>query len=405
MYSNCSIKQGIVSILILLLSLNLTAQKEITTFIFGHSLINHEFQINPTPSQETSLPHWLHFLSLESNHTFKVSGQYGFLPQHANLPPNAQWGFDFAEGAWDSDNVPFADADFNSILITPGNFVQWQPPSTNYPMETISPTSATETVFNWCNDQEAGLDFYIYENWPDMRPYLANGFPPTEDEWSTYNDYLNSDFRDWFLDYHNELNNRIPNSCIKLIPAGTLISKLLSLSPYSEIPIQELYEDDAPHGRTTVYFLASLITYMAIYEERAPKDYQVDPLVHPTIAQNYNAVIDLFWDDLLSDKMDNGDFRVFCNKPISTVLNDPKTDIELVTIQPNPTTSELTIVNNDTAHFLEVLDFNGSSLIKQKTMNRSMFTIDTNELDNGMYLILGKDEMGKTLYAKKFIKI
>ncbi len=38
------------------------------TFIFGHSLIHHEAQVNPTPSQETSVPHWFHLLSAEAGH-------------------------------------------------------------------------------------------------------------------------------------------------------------------------------------------------------------------------------------------------------------------------------------------------------------------------------------------------
>lgn len=44
-------------------SLSLNAQDTLKTFIFGHSLINHEAQINTTPSQETSVPHWFHFLA------------------------------------------------------------------------------------------------------------------------------------------------------------------------------------------------------------------------------------------------------------------------------------------------------------------------------------------------------
>ncbi len=398
------IKKKILYILFLFLASNLFAQKENSTFIFGHSLINHEFQINPTPSQETSVPHWLHFLSLEANHIFKVSGQYGFLPQHINLPPIAQWGFDFVEGAWDSDNVPFSEADFNSILITPGNFIQWQAPDMNYPMESISPVSATEAIFDWCNNQEADLKFYIYENWPDMGPYLNNDFPPSDLEWNDYNNYLNSDFHDWFVEYHDQVAEMFPSSCIKLIPVGTLISRLLNQAPYSEIPIDELYEDDAPHGRTTIYFLASLITYMAIFEEKAPYPFEVDMLVNPIIAENYVDIVDAFWNNLIEFDFEDGSSRVFCNEPIISKLGGSVNEFELVLMKPNPVVSDLTIVNNFKSHFIEVIDVTGQIIIEHNSLRTGTSYINTDKLDRGLYFFHGKDESNNTLYVKKFIK-
>jgi hypothetical protein len=394
----------ILHIILIFLSFNLYAQKENSTFIFGHSLINHEFQVNPTPSQETSIPHWLHFLSSESNHTFKVSGQYGFLPQHINLPPIAQWGFDFVEGAWDSDYVPFSEADFNSIIITPGNFIQWQPPNANYPMESISPLSATETIFNWCNEQENGLNFYIYENWPDMAPYLNNGFPPSETEWNAYNNYLTSDFHDWFTEYHDQIVEKIPNSCIKLIPVGTIISRLLNQSPYSEIPIEDLYEDDAPHGTASIYFLASLITYMAIYEEKAPLSYQVDMLIHPIIQENYEAIVDAIWSDLISFNYFDGSSRVFCNDPTLSGLEHSTIPLDLVSIEFTPVVSTLSITNNFESHFIEIRDASGKTIVKNKSLEMGSNYLNTDKINPGLYFILGHND-SNFLYVRKFIKI
>ena len=67
------------SLLFALVYVQVNAQQTVKTFIFGHSLINHELQVNITPSQETSVPHWMHFLSVEAGHNYSVSGQYGFL--------------------------------------------------------------------------------------------------------------------------------------------------------------------------------------------------------------------------------------------------------------------------------------------------------------------------------------
>ena len=182
-------------------------QRAVRQFIFGHSLINHEYHENPsyeTPSQETSMPHWLHYLADTEGLSYAVSGQYGFLPQHRNTPPIAQWGFDVVPFVWDSENESFSDADFTDILITPGNFIQYQGPDVNYYNETFSPISATIDVLDWCMDQEPDMRYYIYENWPDMGGY-SESIPPSSSQWLAYNDYLQGDFHDWFVEYHDAI--------------------------------------------------------------------------------------------------------------------------------------------------------------------------------------------------------
>jgi hypothetical protein len=105
------------------------SQKNVRTFVFGHSLINHELQVNVTPSDETSVPHWFHFLAEEANHDYAVSGKYGFLTQQRDTNNVfAQWAFDSVAAAWDSDNEVFNEANFTNILITPANFIQYQAP-------------------------------------------------------------------------------------------------------------------------------------------------------------------------------------------------------------------------------------------------------------------------------------
>lgn len=391
------------SLLFILLTVEATSQKEVTSFIFGHSLIHHEFQVNPTPSQETSIPHWMHFLSQDAGHTFKVSGQYGFLPQHANLPPIAQWGFDSVEGAWDSDNESFSEANFNNVIITPGNFIQWQSPQENYPMESVSPISATESIFNWCNQQEDDLNFYIYENWPDMAPYLSNGFPPSEDEWISYNEYLTTEFKNWFLEYHDALVESFPNSCIKMIPVGTLISDLLGQSPYDAIPVQELYEDDAPHGRASIYFLASIISYMAIYEEKAPLNFDVPSIIHPIINNNYNQIVERLWSNLNDYNYDNGNSRVFCNQPTTTSTSEV-TSLQRIKISPNPAHDYITIETSHESHLVQIINSFGQSVIEGNIEPNGDNLIDINKLAKGLYSIIGNDQSNKTLYTMRFIK-
>lgn len=292
--------------------MGLKAQDTLRTFVFGHSLINHEFQVNVTPSQETSVPHWFHFLAEEAGYDYELSGQYGFLTTHVNLPPIAQWGFDFVPPAWDSDNEPFSAANFGNILITPGNFIQYQAPTLPYFNSTLTPLTATDSIFDWVNLQQDSLDLYIYENWPDMAGFLGAGFPPTAAEWTAYNNYLNAGFHDWFLEYHDSLATAFPNQCVSMIPVGPVISSLLSQSPFDQIPIDSLYEDDAPHGMATTYFLAAMVTYMAMYQEQTPLSYTAPPIIHSVIRNNYSTVVTHIWNELQNFNYPNGDSRVFC---------------------------------------------------------------------------------------------
>ncbi len=284
------------------------------TFVFGHSLIVHTPPLYPTPSDETTVPHWMHFLSQEAGYQYAVSGQYGFLPQHDDLPPFAQWGFQNAQPAWDSDLETFAEAEFNSVLLTAGNFVQWQPATENYygvEPET-SPVQATVDIFSWVLEQDENITLYIYENWPDMAPYTDN-FPPTSQEFTEYHEYTLGEFHDWWIDYHDAVIDEMPNADIKMIPVGPIISKMLTDPELglSTLTADELYEDADPHGRPSIYFLASLITYSAMYGVEPPADFAIPDLVHETIIANYDDINAFIWNELESFNFDTDESRVF----------------------------------------------------------------------------------------------
>ncbi|MFK7808516.1 MAG: T9SS type A sorting domain-containing protein [Saprospiraceae bacterium] len=303
-----ALKSFLTILLLIVFSINSRAQtEEIRSFMFGHSLLDHRPPIISTPSDETTIAHWISLLAEEANKGYAATGQYGFLPQHANLPPFAQWGYDIVPAVWDSDYDTFDEADFNNALITAGNFMQWQGPDEPIPGQgAMTVISATETIVDWLDQQEDTMGIYIYENWPDMAPYLNNGFPATATEFDNYNDYVLGDFHDWWLDYHDALLDSRPELGIRMIPVGPILAELLSDGILSNIPITELYEDDAPHGRATLYFLAGLITYTAIYQMEAPLSYEVPSIVHQEVQDNYAAVACYISDYLMNFTDDEG---------------------------------------------------------------------------------------------------
>lgn len=376
-------------------------QQNIRTFIFGHSLIHHEAQVNETPSQETSVPHWFVELTKSAGHDYAVGGQYGFLPQHANVPPISQWGFDSVPGAWESDTEPFSAANFTNIMITPGNFIQWQGPDVNYYGEDISPLDATNTIINWTKSQEDGLKFYLYENWPDMGGYLSNGFPPTAEEWTNYNTYLQADFHDWFLEYHDSLIISQPYNCISMIPVGPIISKLLMTAPYNQIPIDSLYEDDAPHGRPSIYFLAALTTYMAMTEELAPS-YSAPSIIHPVITSNYQSVVNFIWDELHAFETPNGNSRVFCS-PVTESL-PISTESIAIQLYPNPASQSIRVISKEPIVHIEISDILGNTYQSQELNNNFNSNIDIHQLPNGVYFLKITSTKNKTGKILRFTK-
>jgi hypothetical protein len=218
----------------------LAQENDVKSFIFGHSLINPALPIVPIPSQETTVPFWMAELAAVGGKTYAATGQYGFLPQHANLPPVSNWGFDNVPFVWDSETTPFAQANFNNILLTAGNFMQWQPPHFAYPDETFTPISLTSDIVDWVTAQEPGIPVYIYENWPDMAPFAGGGFPVSASAFADYNDFTRGDFHDWWIDYHDALVLAHPGQAVKMIPVGPVLSDLLEDTPLSNIPISEL---------------------------------------------------------------------------------------------------------------------------------------------------------------------
>jgi len=248
---------------------------EVSTYAFGHSLIDHRPPAIPTPSDETTIFHWMAELAESANSSFFAGGQYGFLTTHVNLPPMAQWGYAQVPAVWDDQIESFAESRINSILITPANFIQYVSATDPHPLDyNTSLAVLTETIFDWANAQKADLRYYIYGNWPEMD--LQEYYPPNipaELEIDNYHSISIEQGENWWPDYQDALLSSRPQYQTRLIPVGLILSKILQLESMGDVPFEEIYEDSAPHGRASLYFMAGMITYMAMFEQKIPADY------------------------------------------------------------------------------------------------------------------------------------
>lgn len=369
-----------------------------TSFFFGHSLIDHRPPLIETPSDETTVPHWLQLLSNHANKDFAVSGKFGFLPQHATQPVFSQWGYDIVNSAWESDYETFAEADFTNIIITAANFIQFQAHTENYVTDPgISPLSATLDIIDYVTDQEDSLKLIIYENWPDMAQF-APDFPPSTSQLEAYYDYTSGEFNDWWINYHNDLDANRPDLQIKMIPIGPIFADLFTNSPLQDIPVLELYEDNAPHGRASLYFLASLITYVGLYEEQPALDYEIPSIVHPIIIDNYALIINRIWDTCLSFNFEDGRSRVFTQNIVSNIISEENNAIH---IYPNPSFDKLNIESNISDGLVRFWNTQ-NVLMKQQRINKN---IDISFLNQGIYFVEIINSKGEVVAIDKLIKL
>lgn len=257
------------------------------TYIFGHSLINNA-------ESRSAVPYWMVQLAKADQRKFDYAGQFGFMQGHAEgLPPTSQWGFDGAQAVWNDQVNGFSDIDFDSVLMTAGNFMQWLPPSEAMDGGSKSVVAHTLTVIDWVSNAEPGIEIVVYENWPDMAAFTANeSFPPSASEFANYNDYTKGAFHDWWNAYEADLRAARPNVNIRTIPVGSTLAKLMTETDLlAGIPVTDLYYDSAPHGTQSLYFLASLVTYAGMFEKAPPSGINVPNGIHPTIQQNYDGIV------------------------------------------------------------------------------------------------------------------
>ena len=281
--------------LVLPISAAANSAPSVTAYVWGNSLFHHL-----TNDDDTTVPHWLSRLARADDRALRLDGQWGFVRDFANtLPPVPNWSFKEVRGAWDSERRSFGAAGFDTVILNPANFIQYNPPSAPYDGDNptgASPVSATMDVFNWVRAQGVNPVFFIYEGWAEL-----GQFPPTRRKYRRYTEYAIGEYHDWFRAYHQEVAAAMPGSDVRLIPVGSLLSRLVSEGPLSDLRATDLYADDAPHGTETTYFLAAMITYAAIYNAPPPSGFRDFDKVHELVVDNYAATADFIWQALEAD--------------------------------------------------------------------------------------------------------
>ncbi len=262
--------------------------RHLNLYAFGNSLVNH-----PDGGDLTNVPVWLDALAKADGSTVAVEGHWGFLPEFpSQLPPNPEWSFPTVQrvGSGNPD-------DYDVVLITPTNFIQYQSHTKafdGYNPNNTSPLGATLSVVDWVAERAPDITYYIYEGWADMDGVIRR-FPPNERFLQKYHDFNRGAYQDWYVDYIADLKSERPDADIRRLPIAPILSEVMSTAPLSDLPATVFYSDDAPHGTPDTYLLAAMVTYATLYQRPLPQTVEGLDKVNPVVAGAYPAIAEQIW--------------------------------------------------------------------------------------------------------------
>ena len=259
--------------------------KEAKLYIFGNSLINHV-----EGGDETTVPHWLGLMAAAGETSFAASGQWGFLRDFTRTgAPLSNWSFKGVTPAWEPERVRFAAADLTAIMVNPANFIQYQWPDVPYDGENPNGASPLSTLLTLIDDKVGARPLLIYEGWSEMTE-VAGRFPPKAKGLKAYHAYNTGAYHDWYVTLVEQLRAARPEADVRLVPVAQILSQILTEAPLNAVPVTELYLDDAPHGTPTLYMLAAMAVYPALYGAAAPSLAELPKSLHPLLRDNFAAV-------------------------------------------------------------------------------------------------------------------
>jgi hypothetical protein len=275
---------------------------------YGHynSLYNHILGAG-AGNLNTNVGNWTRRMGLQApnggnGHT--LAGSFLFHPADNPVPP--YFGPQQMEGPsphlqpWTASWT--GAQNIEAVMFLPDNFdAQYFHPTatTNrgfaYVSHTLSLIDAWES-----NAPNANRRYIIYAGWPDLLIHGGTNNDPTTltpQQWAAWMTFGLGAYQTWFELYVSLLQAARPNLDIRLHNVSKAVMLTYRDTVVSTIPITSLFEDLAPHGRNTWYFLAGIAEYIELYGEKPPVGFVFDGAwdVHSTVTNNYQAIVDYMW--------------------------------------------------------------------------------------------------------------
>lgn len=268
-------------------------ETEARVYFFGNSLIHHL-----TDTDLTTVPHWLALMARQADTSFAADGRFGFPREMAaELPPRPDWHFAEVTPAWEPADQSFAGAGFDTVILNPENYIQYDLADRPYPNDNPdgeTPLGATLEIVDWVDAHSADARFLIYEGWADLHPF-TDELPPSARSWRRYHRHALGDYHDWYLDYVRQLSEARPDIRIGLIPVGQVMSMVMQSDLMEDIEPEALFSDLSPHGTPTTYLLAAMITYADLFDTAPPAGMVLPDEIDSRFAERYDRIAAAVW--------------------------------------------------------------------------------------------------------------
>lgn len=277
--------------------------KTLDVFAHYNSLHNHAAGA-ATPS--TNVGNWVKRFSDQApngGNVYTCGAQFGFFPDWT-LPPRSTAG-------QSETTTPYVDQYVASwtnaqqvevIEFVPDNFdgVGFDPAAVTN-MGAAYQTVLLSLIDQWeANAVNANRRYIIYAGWNQLNGFGGSGDDPTTVPPSGFTDWVTfglGTYQTWMELLVSRLQGLRQALDIRLHNISKAVLTTFRDTTVSTIPVTSLFEDLAPHGRPTWYFLAAVAEYIELFDEKPPVGFVFDPGwgVHATVTSNYQSIVDFIW--------------------------------------------------------------------------------------------------------------
>lgn len=361
-------------------------------YYYKNSLYNHLQTSNNQANASTNVGNWIARFSAAAPipNTVSLGSMFGFFTQwvtpsqanqfHSELTTTliAKWTPSWT-GAQNIHHVGFVPDNFDGYNFNPSAITNM---GASYETRLLAMIDAWEI-----NAPHPNRKYVVYAGWPQMNNgFGGSGGNPatiTPTQLVNWRNLGLGAYQAWMELLVAKLKTARPNLDIRLHNINKALLMTHANTLVGNIPLTTLFEDLAPHGRSTWYCLAAIAEYIELFNEKPVSTFTFNPTwnVDPIVINNYQQIVDYMW-------------TVLKGNTVTSI--DKLEDKNTLTIFPNPAQSQIYIAAKDADFEIEITTLLGQTILKDKNKTE----IDVSQLAKGTYLLhyKGKDSVTKKIY-------
>lgn len=143
---------------------------------------------------------------------------------------------------------------------------------------------------------------------------------------------------------------------------------------------------------------------MGVFAEHAPSDFVVPDIIHPSIRDHYQSIVQFIWNELETFIDANGKSRVFFSSPITSADQSESGSME-INLFPNPNQGQFWITKNFHFSKTQVMNAQGVVLKSFNSHETAPVFVDLSAQPDGVYYVIFKSNKSAQSEIKSFVKI